>query len=136
MLLLVKASASGLVLVLRYKSMLLSSTSTANAKNNDARGQANDGTVTLSQDEIFLRLRHGAAAVVRNEPILCTLLAKVGLLDTPSHPATASNVKLSATFSHRGRVPLRVAAVTAAIADAAFEPASSLEEAASRIMTH
>ena len=58
------------------KSLLSSSTSTANA-NNDARGQANDTTVTLSQDN----LRHGAAAEMRNKPILCTLLTKVGLLD-------------------------------------------------------
>ena len=87
---------------------------------------------------MFLRLRREAAAVVRNEPILTTLLAKVGLLDASSHPAAASsNVKRSVTFSHRGRVPSSRAAATAAvIADAAFEPASSFEEAVSHIVAH
>mmetsp|Transcript_28399 Transcript_28399/g.52400 ORF Transcript_28399/g.52400 Transcript_28399/m.52400 type:complete len:635 (-) Transcript_28399:88-1992(-) len=88
------------------------------SKNNGHLIQNNE---IVSQDEMFLRLRREAAEVVKQEPILCMLLTKAGLIDASTLPAQLSNT------TNQYPNP-----ITAAI----LEPAKSFEEIISRIVSH
>ena len=101
-----------------------SSSSTEAINNSDHHEEAKQNLPqNCEQDEMFLRLRREAAAVVQKEPILCMLLTKVGLLD-------ASTVSKVSTNGSSGLSPSSI------LNKAVIQPAKSFEEIISRIVSH
>ena len=102
-----------------------SSSSSTEAINSSDHEEAKEDLPQNSEqdDEMFIRLRREAEAVVQKEPILCMLLTKVGLLD-------ASTISKLSTHDSSGLSPSSI------LDSALIKPAKSFEEIISRIVSH
>jgi hypothetical protein len=100
------------------RKLSLSSASSSKSKTQDMNHENSLRDDSVEPDEMYIRLRQEAVAVVEREPMLCMLLSKVGLLDK----STLS--KLSSTLGK----PLHCTST--------IETAQSFEEVISRIVSH